>query len=151
MNTDQENGGGRSSSLKHGDITEKIIEIFYQVYNELGHGFLESVYRNALEIGLRQAGLKVTREVPISVWFRGEDVGDFRADLMVNDIVLLELKTAESISKSHEAQLYNYLRATQIEVGLLLNFGHSPSFRRIVFDNEKKKIRVHPRSSAVGI
>ena len=148
MNTDQ---SSNPKALKHGELTEKIIQVFYEVYNELGHGFLESVYRNAMEIGLRQSGLIVTRELPIAVWFRGEDVGDFRADLIVQDLVLLELKTAEAISKSHEAQLYNYLRATQVEVGLLLNFGHSPSFRRIVFDNEKKRIRVHPRSSAVGM
>ena len=148
MNTDQ---SSNPKGLKHGELTEKIIQVFYEVYNELGHGFLESVYRNAMEIGLRQSGLIVTRELPIAVWFRGEDVGDFRADLIVQELVLLELKTSESISKSHEAQLYNYLRATQVEVGLLLNFGHSPSFRRIVFDNEKKKICVHPRSSAVGI
>jgi GxxExxY protein len=148
MNTDQ---SSKAKALKHGELTEKIIQVFYEVYNELGHGFLESVYRNAMEIGLRQSGLIVTRELPIAVWFRGEDVGDFRADLMVQELVLLELKTSESISRSHEAQLYNYLRATQVEVGLLLNFSHSPSFRRIVFDNEKKRIRVHPRSSAVGI
>jgi GxxExxY protein len=150
MNTDS-NSSRRATSLKHGQLTEKIIEVFYEVYNELGHGFLESVYRGAMEIGLRQSGLRVSREYPIAVWFRGEDVGDFRANLMVEELVLLELTTAEAISKSHEAQLYNYLRATPVEVGLLLNFGHSPSFRRIVFDKEKKKIRVHPRSSAVGI
>src|SRR3954464_6819181 len=128
MNADH---SSNPKALKHGELTEKIIQVFYEVYNELGHGFLESVYRNAMEIGLRQSGLIVTRELPIAVWFRGEDVGDFRADLTVQELVLLELKTAESISKSHEAQLYNYLRATQVEVGLLLNFGHSPSFRRI--------------------
>src|SRR4051812_38759748 len=148
MNADQ---SPNLKALKHGELTEKVIQVFYEVYNELGHGFLESVYRNAMEIGLRQSGLTVTRELPIAVWFRGEDVGDFRADLIVQELVLLELKTSESISKSHEAQLYNYLRATQVEVGLLLKFGQSPSFRRIVFDNKKKRIRVHPRSSAVGI
>jgi GxxExxY protein len=141
MNTDQ---SSNPKGLKHGELTEKIIQVFYEVYNELGHGFLESVYRNAMEIGLRQSGLIVTRELPIAVWFRGEDVGDFRADLMVQELVLLELKTSESISRSHEAQLYNYLRATQVEVGLLLNFSHSPSFSTM-----KRKgsvfIRVHPR------
>ena len=119
MNTDPSSPNPKASTLKYGELTEKIIQVFYDVYNELGHGFLESVYRNAMEIGLRQSGLTVTRELPIAVWFRGEDVGDFRADLMVQDLVLLELKTAESISKSHEAQVYNYLRATKIEVGLL--------------------------------
>src|SRR5690242_19796474 len=99
MNTDS-SSTSKPSSLKHGELTEKIIEVFYSVYNELGHGFLESVYRNAMEIGLRQAGLTVTREVPIAVWFRGEDVGTFRADLLVEELVLLELKTADYISKS---------------------------------------------------
>src|SRR5260370_5630363 len=98
MNADQ---SPNPKDLKHGELTEKIIQVFYEVYNELGHGFLESVYRNAMEIGLRQSGLSVTSELPIAVWFRGEDVGDFRADLIVQELVLLELKTAESISKSH--------------------------------------------------
>ena len=136
--------------LKHRELTEKIIGIFYDVYNELGHGFLESVYRDSMRIALEQAGLRCESEASVPVWFRGRDVGQFRTDLIVEGLVILELKTAASIDRSHEAQLYNYLRATEVEVGLLLNFGKHPEFRRVVFSNEEKKIRVHPRESAVG-
>ena len=136
--------------LKHRELTEKIIGVFYDVYNELGHGFLESVYRDSMLIALEQAGLQCNSEASVPVLFRGRDVGQFRADIIVEGLVILELKTAASIDRSHEAQLYNYLRATQIEVGLLLNFGKHPEFRRVVFSNEEKKIRVHPRESAVG-
>jgi len=135
-------------SLKHGGLTEKIIGVFYDVYNELGHGFLESVYEQALAIALGEAGIKFERQPPISVWFRGQQVGDFRGDLLVEDKVLLELKAARTIDEAHEKQLLNYLRATQIEVGLLLNFGLKPQFRRLVYENERKGIRVDPRVSA---
>jgi len=136
--------------LKHRELTEKIIGVFYDVYNELGHGFLESVYRDSMRIALEQAGLRCDSEVAVPVWFRGQDVGQFRTDLIVEGLVILELKTAASIDRSHEAQLYNYLRATEVEVGLLFNFGKHPEFCRVVFSNEEKKIRVHPRESAVG-
>ncbi len=137
------------AELKHREVTEKIIGIFYDVFNELGHGFLESVYQSAMEIALRDAGLRVEREVAIPVWFRSRDVGNFKADLLVEGCVLLELKTAQAIDRAHEAQLMNYLRATEIEVGLLFNFGSKPQFRRFAFENARKKIRVHPRESAV--
>jgi GxxExxY protein len=137
------------TDLKHRDLTEKMIGVFYDVYNELGHGFLESVYQKAMEISLREAGLRVEREMAVPVWFRSRDVGNFKADLLVEGCVLLELKTAQAIDRTHEAQLMNYLRATAIEVGLLFNFGPKSQFRRFVFENEKKKIRVHPRESAV--
>jgi GxxExxY protein len=139
-----------SPFLKHAGITEKILGAFFAVYNELGHGFLESVYRNAMRLALRELGLEVEMERPVPVWFRGHDVGDFRCDLVVNGCVILELKTAERLDRAHEAQLFNYLRATDIEVGLLLNFGPKPEFKRVVFDNPRKEIRVHPRVSAVG-
>jgi GxxExxY protein len=126
--------------FKHQELTRKIIGVFYEVYNELGHGFLESVYEAAMLIALREAGLKVETQVPIGVYFRGNRVGDFRADLMVENAVLLELKAARALDSSHEAQLLNYLRATEIEVGLLLNFGIKPEFKRLAFDNERKKI-----------
>ena len=140
----------RSSSedLKHRELTEKIIGVFYDVYNELGHGFLESVYEQALALALSQAGMMVDRQVPISVWFRGQSIGEFRADTVVDGKVLLELKAARTIDQAHEKQLLNYLRATDIEVGLLLNFGVKPQFRRLVYENERKKIRVDPRESA---
>jgi GxxExxY protein len=137
------------TSLKHTEITEKVIGVFYDVYNELGHGFLESVHEEALAIALIQSGLKVERQVPIAVWFRGRGIGDFRADMLV-ERVLLELKPARTIDQAHEKQLLNYLRATDVEVGLLLNFGTRPEFRRLVYENERKKIRVDPRESAAG-
>jgi GxxExxY protein len=122
--------------FKHQELTRRIIGVFYEVYNELGHGFLEFVYEAA--IALREAGLKAETQVPIAVYFRGNRVGDFRADLMVENAVLLELKAARALGSSHEAQLLNYLRATEIEVGLLLNFGIKPEFKRLAFDNERK-------------
>jgi len=136
------------TGLKHADLTEKIIGIFFDVYNELGHGFLESVYEQALGIALQQAGIEVRHQVPISVSFRGNNVGDFKADMLIDDKVLVELKAARTIDLVHEKQLLNYLRATEIEVGLLLNFGVKPEFRRLVFENERKLIRVDPRKSA---
>jgi GxxExxY protein len=137
-----------SEGLKHRDLTEKIIGVFYDLYNELGHGFLESVYEQAMAVALDQAGMKVERQVPVSVWFRGQQVGDFRADLLVDAKILLELKAARTIDQAHEKQLLNYLRATDVEVGLLLNFGVKPQFRRLVYENDRKKIRVDPRESA---
>jgi GxxExxY protein len=138
------------ASLKHREFTEKIIGAFYDVYNELGHGFLESVYEKALAIALAQAGMKVEQQVAVSVWFRGQQIGDFRADMLIDRNVLLELKAARTIEQAHEKQLLNYLRATDIEVGLLLNFGINPQFRRLVYENERKKIRVNPRESAAS-
>ena len=140
----------RKPGLKHEELTERIIGVFYDVYNELGYGFLESVYRDAMVIALQEAGLKNQREVPVKVAFRGHSVGEFRADLLVEGVVLLELKTARALDKSHEAQLLHYLRSTQIEVGLLLNFGQRPQFRRLLFDNERKKIRENPCESVAG-
>ena len=139
------------SKLLHSELTEKIIGVYYDVYNEIGHGFLESVYSNCMHRALTQAGLSAQREVSIPVYFRGWDAGQFKADLVVNALVLLELKAAQSLDRSHEAQVMNYLRATELEVGLLFNFGGTkPQFRRIIFENPNKKIRVHPRESAVG-
>ena len=128
--------------FKHQELTRKIIGVFYDVYNELGHGFLESVYQAAMLIALSEAGLRVETQVPIAVYFRGNRVGDFRADLMVESAVLLELKAARALDPSHEAQLLNYLRATEIEVGLLLNFGVKPEFKRLAFDNERKRPQI---------
>ena len=127
-------------TLKHADLTEKVIGLFFDVYNELGEGFLESVYQNAMSLALVQAGLHVEREVAIPVFFRGQMVGDFRADLIVNEVVIVELKTVRALEHVHESQLYNYLRSTEIEVGLLLNFGPRAQFRRIAFENAQKKM-----------
>lgn len=128
-----------SEALKHSDLTDKIIGVFYDFYSELGHGFLESVYENALLIALNEKGLKVEQQVPIPVWFRNIKVGDFVADLVVERIILIELKAVKSIVDAHYAQLLNYLRATEIEVGLLLNFGQRPEFKRRILDNLRKK------------
>ena len=137
-------------NLKHGELTEQIIGVFYDVY-KLGYGFLESTYSEAMLIALQDAGLSASREVPVPVWFRGRKVGQYFADLLVNDCVLLELKTARNIESSHEAQLLHYLRATEIEVGLLLNFGVRPQFRRLLFDNARKKIRENPCKSVAKV
>ncbi len=133
--------------LKHSELTEKIIGIFYDAYNELGHGFLESTYAAALVVGFEESGLTAVREVPVPVWFHGRKVGQYYADLIVKDVVLLELKAARTLESAHEAQLLHYLRATEIEVGLLLNFGLRPQFRRHLFDNARKKIRGNPCES----
>jgi GxxExxY protein len=137
--------------LKHSDITEKIIGIFYDVYNELGHGFLESTYAEALLVALEASGLNAAREVSVPVWFRGRKVGQYYADLIVEGMVLLELKAARTLESAHEAQLLHYLRATKVEVGLLLNFGLRPQFRRLLFDNERKKIRENPCESVAKV
>ncbi|HZE73509.1 MAG TPA: GxxExxY protein [Pyrinomonadaceae bacterium] len=140
-----------STRFKYGDITSRIIGIFFDVYNELGYGFLESVYEKSLEYALNSAGINVCSQIEIPVWFRGNQVGDFSADMLVEKCVLLELKSARAIDKSHEAQLLNYLRATHIEVGLLLNFGLKPEFKRMIFDNPRKSIRANPCSSVAAL
>ena len=133
--------------LKHADVTEKIIGIFYEVYNELGYRFLECVYEESLAIALHQAGLTANRQIPLPVWFRGHKVGEFRADQLVENCVLLELKAARSLDPAHEAQLLHYLKSTEVEIGMLLNFGTRPQFRRLIFDNDRKKIRGNPWKS----
>jgi GxxExxY protein len=128
-------------SYKHSELTDVMIGSFYDVYNELGCGFLESVYRKALRLTLQSKGLRAETAVPVPVFFRGANVGDFRADLVVNELILLELKTAESIILPHEAQLLNYLWATTLEVGRILNFGPKARVRRLLFDNVRKMVR----------
>lgn len=142
---------GNSVGLKHAELTDKIIGVYYDVYNELGYGFLESVYEESMAMALGEVGLQAQRQVAVPVLFRGHQVGDFRADLLVEHKVLLELKAARTLDRSHEAQLLHYLRATEIEIGLLLNFGEKPQFRRLLFDNERKKIRAHPCESVAGV
>jgi len=132
INTDQEKAG------KHDDLTQSIIGVFYEVYNELGFGFVESLYSSAMRMALAQAGMRVQVEVPLSVQFRGEVIGVFKADLIVNERVLIELKTCEVLMKTHCSQTLNYLKATKIEVALLMNFGPTPTFKRFVLDNGKK-------------
>ncbi len=126
---------------KHNDLTEQIIKAFYDVYNELGFGFLEKVYQNALYLELKSRGFKVEAQKQIKVHFKGYEVGEYYPDLIVEDAVIVELKAAEVIVEAFENQLINYLRATNIEVGLLFNFGKKPEFRRKLFDNDRKKLK----------
>ena len=123
---------------KHKDITDLIIKAFYIVYNTLGYGFLEKVYQNAMVIELRKLGLKVIPQARIIVHYDGQEVGEYSADLLVEDAVIVELKATRAVAPQNEAQLLNYLKATVHEVGLLLNFGPKPQIKRKVYDNERK-------------
>ena len=123
----------------YSDITSEVLNAFYDVYNELGYGFLEKVYKNALFNELTQRGFKCQKEYPISVYYKGVCVGDYYADIMIDDKIILELKAVKTILPEHIAQLNNYLRATNAEVGLLLNFGLEPQKKRIVFTNDRKE------------
>ncbi len=146
------NIGERPIQGKHDDPTQRIIGIFYDVYNELGFGFLESVYRESMRLALTQAGLEAQTEVAIPVSFRGELVGVFRADLIVNDAVLIELKACDALAQGHQSQTLNYLRATVIEVALLMNFGPTPRFKRMIMDNDSKKSRIKSvQSVSIGV
>ncbi len=128
--------------LKHREFTEKILHAFLKVvYPQLGYGFLEKVYENAMAIAVRQEGLAVAQQAKIDVFFSGESVGEYFADLLVENSVIVELKAVRYLLPEHEAQLLNYLRATPYEVGLLLNFGPKPEFRRKVFDNSRKSTK----------
>jgi GxxExxY protein len=145
MNLPQMNAEERR--YKHAEQTELIIGVFYEVYNELGSGFLEKVYQEAMALVLRSKGIKVQCQIPVPVWFRGTKIGTYEADLVVAGVVLIELKAGKGLDPFHEAQLLNYLRSTEIEVGLLFNFGPRPQVRRFAFENERKGISVHQRSS----
>lgn len=139
-----------SAGLKHSELTDRIIGVFYDVYSELGQGFLESTYAEALLVALEESGLSAVREVPVPVWFHNKKVGQYYADVIVEGVVLLELKAARALESAHEAQLLHYLRATEVEVGLLLNFGVRPQFRRLLFD-KRKKIRGNPCESVAKV
>ncbi len=139
------------TALKHAEITDVVIGCFYDVYNELGHGFLESVYREAMIVALRSLALKVESEKSVQVYFRGERLAMFRTDLVVAEKVIVELKSARALEGIHQAQLLNYLKATSFEVGLLLNFGTRPQFKRMRLDNDFKMIREDPRKSAASL
>lgn len=133
--------------LKHGELTEKLIGIFFAIHNELGHGFLESVYEQAFAVVLAEAGIFFERQIAVPVWFHGKQIGEFRVDLLVDRKGILELKTGRNIEPAWEKQLLNYLRATDIEVGLLFNFGPNAQFKRYAFENDRKNPRI-PRESA---
>jgi GxxExxY protein len=136
-----------SRGLKHSELTEKLIGIFFSIHNELGHGFLECIYEQAFSVLLAESGIFFERQIAVPVWFHRRQIGEFRVDLLVDRRVIVELKTGRDIDASWEKQLLNYLRATDIEVGLLFNFGPNAQFRRYVFENQKKNLR-NPRESA---
>lgn len=125
--------------FKHEELTELIIKAFYNVYNSLGYGFLEKVYENSMVIELKSLGLNCEKQKPITVHFKNFNVGEYFADIIVENKIIVELKAAEGIIEEHEAQLLNYLKATDIEVGLLFNFGKTPQFNRRIFENKFKK------------
>jgi GxxExxY protein len=122
----------------HKELSQRVIGCFFTVYNKLGYGFAEKVYENALCIELRKAGLKAEKQFPITVYYDDEVVGDFKADIIVNDCLILELKAVDDEIETHEAQLLNYLKATDAEVGYILNFGLKAQFLRRVFSNNRK-------------
>jgi GxxExxY protein len=124
--------------VKHEQLTERIIKAFYTVYHALGYGFLEKVYENSLAIELRKMKLAVVQQAEIKVYYAGFVVGEYYADLLVADAVIVEVKAVRVLLAEHEAQLLNYLKATPYEVGLLLNFGPKPEIKRKVYDNERK-------------
>jgi GxxExxY protein len=124
--------------LLYKDLTENIIKTFYDVYNELGYGFLEKVYQNALFFELKNRGFQVEAQKQIKVFYKDVEVGEYYADIVVDNLIILELKAAEYLVKEFEYQLINYLRGTDMEVGLLLNFGKKPEFIRKVYENSRK-------------
>jgi len=124
--------------FKQTELTEKIIEIFYRVYNRLGYGFLEKVYENAMMIEFKKDGVPAAPQFAIKVLYEGEVIGEYYADILVDNKVIVEIKAAKRLVEENEAQLLNYLKATNIEVGLLLNFGPKPEVRRKAFDNVRK-------------
>lgn len=122
----------------HEKLTSDIIKCFYKVYNTLGYGFLEKVYEKSLFIELTKNKFKVERQKKIDVFYEGELVGEYFADLIVNDLVIIEVKAVEYMLKEHENQIINYLKATKVEIGLLLNFGVQPGLKRKIFTNDLK-------------
>ena len=132
--------------MLHEEITSDIIAAFYTVYNALGYGFLEKVYENALAIELSKRGHTVKQQIPVQVFYVGRAVGEYFVDMLIDDKVIVELKAAEEIAKGHEAQLINYLKATKIQVGLLLNFGPKPEFKRKIFTGTNK-LQKYPHKS----
>jgi GxxExxY protein len=126
------------NEYQHFELTKDIIGTFYDVYNMLGYGFLEKVYENALAIELGLRSFQVEQQKPISILFRNQVIGEYFADILVNDLIIIEIKATRALVKAHEAQLLNYLKATPYEVGLLLNFGPQPSHKRKAFSNHNK-------------
>ena len=127
-----------ADNFLYSELTSVIIKSFFKVYNHLGFGFLEKVYQNALVIELKKCGISCVKNHPIDVYYEGQHVGSYYTDILVNDCIIIENKSAECLCEEHEAQLVNYLKATNIEVGMLLNFGKKAQFKRKVFSAEFK-------------
>lgn len=127
-----------TDELLYRELCQSVIGVFYQVFNELGSGFLEAAYRKAMHIALEQSAIACRREVPTSVIFRGHVVGDYRIDLVVNDLIVIECKAVEKIAPVHIAQLINYLRATNYQIGFVFNFGPTPTFKRVVLESRRR-------------
>lgn len=157
MSTDERQGAavaGAGFIGLHGEITDRVPAVYFAIYNEMGGGFLESCYQHALKIALLQAGPMTEVEVAVPVYFRGQAAGTFRADLIVNDVVLLELKAVSILDREHDGQILHYLRATELEVGLLLNFSPRPQFKGSYWKTRTRRsvsIRSHPRPVRRGI
>ena len=132
------------SKLLHKALTDLILKVYFDVYNQLGYGFLEKVYQNAMYFELKSFGLKVEAQKPIKVYFKNQLVGEYYADLLIEDKVIVELKACELLMSAHIAQIMNYLKATEIEVGLVLNFGENPEFKRILYTNDRKINKKNP-------
>lgn len=130
------------TNLLYSKETDIIIHSFYKVYNTLGYGFLEKVYENSLLLELQKNNLTVKQQYPINVFYYDKVVGEYFADLLINDKIILELKTAKKISQENEFQLINYLKATGFEIGLLLNFGEKAEFVRKIFTNDNESAKI---------
>ena len=139
--------------MSQSDKTSALINAFYEVYNELGFGFIENVYQNALFKELKRRGIPCVAHPKINVYYKGEAVGYYEADLIAYDSIILELKAVSRLLNEHEMQLRNYLKATNLELGLLLNFGPKPEVRREIFSlyyREQLKEKNKTASSALS-
>jgi GxxExxY protein len=127
--------------LLHENVTKIILKAFFQVYRDLGYGFREQIYEIAMAMTAQELGLEVNRQELIIINYKGKTIGKNKADMVINDLIIVEIKAAKALCEEHEAQLLNYLKATKYEVGLLLNFGYRSQFKRLVFENDRKGTR----------
>ena len=139
-NADTAQTNADKTNFLFGDLSQLIIGCFYRVYDRLGFGFLEVVYRNALAKEFKKAGIAFEREVSIDVWYDGDQIGHFRADFLIEGRIILEVKASQSLSDADRKQLLNYLRGSQVEVGMLLHFGPKPVHQRMVYSNSNKRV-----------
>jgi GxxExxY protein len=129
------------TNFLHKSLSDSILKVYYEVYNELGYGFLEKVYQNAMYFELKSQGYKVEAQKQIKVYYKSQIVGEYYADLIIDDLITLELKACECLMDEHQAQLLNYPKATKVEIGMLLNFGTTPEFKRLIYTNDRKKLK----------